>query len=101
MKETTKAIYKLKGAKEANSQGLDKYFSMDYLKKEVKRNKGTATIEYILLLCVIALALLYASDLITRKIGGEHGIKDLPAKAVESIEKLFNDIKSEGIDYSY
>lgn len=67
----------------------------------MKREKGTATIEYVLLLCLIAFALFFASDIITRRIVGEHGIKDLPAKAVESIEKLFNDIKSEAIDYSY
>lgn len=74
---------------------------MEYFIKEMKKEKGTAIIEYILLLCIIAFALFFASDLITKRIVGEHGIKDLPAKAVESIEKLFEDIKSEGIDYSY
>lgn len=63
------------------------------------KNRGIATVEYILLLCVIAFSLLFASDLITRRIGGGHGIRDLPAKAVESVEKLFNDIKSLGVDY--
>lgn len=63
------------------------------------KNRGTATVEYILLLCVIAFSLLFASDLITKRIGGSHGIRDLPAKAIESIEKLFNDIKSGGVDY--
>jgi|GEM_PF-2468738 hypothetical protein len=67
----------------------------------MERNKGIATVEYILLLCVIALSLFFASDLITKKLVGEHGIRDLPAKAIESIEKLFEDIKSEGVDYSY
>jgi hypothetical protein len=67
----------------------------------MERNKGAATIEYILLLCVIAFSLLFASDLITKRLVGEHGIRDLPAKAIESIEKLFEDIKSEGVDYSY
>lgn len=65
----------------------------------MRKNSGTATIEYVLLLCVIAFALFFASDIITKRIVGEHGIRDLPAKAVESIEKLFNDIKSEAIDY--
>lgn len=66
----------------------------------MRKNAGTATIEYVLLLCVIAFALFFASDIITRRIVGEHGIKDLPAKAVESIEKLFNDIKSYAVDYN-
>ncbi len=67
----------------------------------MRKNKGTATVEYILLLCIISISLLFVSDLITKRLVGEHGIRDLPAKAVESIEKLFNDIKSEGFDYSY
>ncbi len=67
----------------------------------MKSKSGSAVIEYIFLLCLIAFSLLFASDLITKRIGGEHGIRDLPAKAIESIEKLFNDIKSEGVDYSY
>lgn len=71
---------------------------MNYFKNEVK-SKGTATIEYVLLLCIIAFALFFASDIITKRIVGEHGIRDLPAKAIESIEKLFTDIKSYAVDY--
>ncbi len=62
-------------------------------------NKGAATVEYILLLCIISISLFFAADLITKRLVGEHGIRDLPAKAVESIEKLFNDIKSYAVDY--